>query len=95
MVYWIDSMYESGSSTGEQYSQWLFSIKFSCEHRIGEAGEAAQRAWRLTQNKERPRSSMVGRIRIIGFGRTGQVMFWYMGGILTERTKNRRQFFSS
>ncbi len=25
MVYWINSMYKSGCSAGEQYSQWLFS----------------------------------------------------------------------
>jgi hypothetical protein len=25
MVYWIGSMHKSGSSAGEQYSQWLFS----------------------------------------------------------------------
>jgi hypothetical protein len=91
-VYWIDNMYESGSSAGEQYSQWLCFQKFSCEHRIGEVGEATQRARARTQSKERPRSNLVGRIRITGFGWTGQVMHWCMGGILTERTKNRRQF---
>ena len=65
--------------------------KFSCEHKIGEGG-ATKKAWTETQSTERPRSSLVGRIRITGFGRTGQVMHWYMGGILTKEPRTEDDF---
>ncbi len=42
-----------------------------------------------TQSTERPRSSLEWRIRITGFGRTGQVTHWYMGGILTKNQEQK------
>jgi hypothetical protein len=58
----------------------------------GEGGETTKRAWAKTQSTERPRSSLVERIRITGFGRTGQVMHWYMGGILTKEPRTEDSF---
>jgi hypothetical protein len=57
MVYWIDSMYKSGSSAGEQYTYSIVNgcfQEFSCEHRIGEGG-ATKGASAETQSTERPR----------------------------------------
>ncbi len=62
-----------------------------CEHRIGGDG-ATKRASAETQSTERSRSSLVRRIRITGFGQTGQVMYWYMGGILTEEPRTEDDF---
>jgi hypothetical protein len=65
---------------------------FNCEHRIGEAGEKTQRVCVGTQSQERPMSSLVGRIRITGFGRTdgpGDVLVH--GGQAIRRTKNGRR----
>jgi len=47
-----------------------------------------ERAGRQQGGHGQKRSSLVGRIRITGFGRMGQVTHWYMGGILT---KNQEQ----
>jgi hypothetical protein len=46
-----------------------------------------------TQSTERPRSSLVGRIRITGFGWTGRVTHWYMGGILTKNQEQKTIIF--
>jgi hypothetical protein len=87
----IDSMYESGVRQENSIGNGCFQ-KFSCKHRIGKAGEATQRAWAGTQSQERPRSSLVGPFRITGFGRTGRVMCWYMGGIITEEPRTEDDF---
>jgi hypothetical protein len=73
MVYWIDSMYESGSSAGEQYSQMVVfksspvstGLERSERHRKGHGQEHRAKkdqglVWRAHQNYR---------------FRTGQVMY--------------------
>ena len=45
-----------------------------------------------TQNTERPGSGLAGRVRITGYGRTGQATNWRMGGILTEEPRTEDDF---